>query len=188
MKNFEKKVIIIETYRMLWNIIAMYDETDCYNKYPNNKVNNNIKDYLKLQFKNIRKNIMSLTLGLVDLRQRLLNIVDETESFVRKYERPGVVNRWKKINPKIMFFSCAFDIKENHNDFYKEICRGLVPIKLDCYPDEEFCEERSKYFKSIIDDRNSKNIEWNENKLFENELLNTLTLLFEFDFAKELSN
>ena len=37
------------------------------------------------------------------MKEKLTRIVNETEQFVRSCERPGVVKRWKKMNPDIIF-------------------------------------------------------------------------------------
>lgn len=60
---------------------------------------------------------------------------------------PGVVKRWKKINQKLIFFDCAFDILNDEPEFYNDICRGLTELKLACYPNIELIVAREKYFE-----------------------------------------
>lgn len=182
----ENRTEIAKIYGMLWDIISIYDETDGYNKLSRGVSNIDISEYMTARFKEIRKEVSTLYLGKVNIRNKLMIIVDETESFVRKYEMPGVSSRWKQINPKITFFDYAFDIKENDEEMFKKMQRGLSPLKLSCYPDEEFCLERKKYFDEIHRYNEDNNLNCSKNKMFENEMLNTLTLVFEMDFKAEL--
>ena len=87
-----------------------------------------------------------LFLGEDDIKGKLIRIVDETEQFIRSYERPGVVKRWRRINPQILFFECAFDLMETCPDMYKKISWGLTDLKLACYPDDTLVEARKKIF------------------------------------------
>ena len=66
--------------------------------------------------------------------------MDETEQFVRSYEIPGFVKRWRRINPQILFFDCAFDLMETSPDTYKEMSWGLTDVKLACHPDDTLVE------------------------------------------------
>lgn len=182
----ENRTGLTKVYEMLWDILSLYDETECFNKMPKGTTDTDIWDYMTERFRNVRRTVSALHLGKVNIRNRLMIIVDETESFVRHYEIPGVSTRWRQINPKIMYFSCAFDMKENNKDIYQEMQRGLSYMKLDCYPDEEFCKERKEYFEKIDKYNRENNFKWTENKIFEMELLNTLTLVFEHDFKDEL--
>lgn len=186
MQNLENRIGIVKVYEMLWDILSLYEETECFNKLPKGVMNIDIWDYMTERFKEVRKAVATLYLGKENIRNRLMIIVDETESFVRLYEVPGISTRWRQINPKIMYFSCAFDVKENDKKIYTEMRRGLSYAKLDCYPDEEFCKERKEYFEKIDKSNRENNFKWSENKIFEMELLNTLTLVFENDFKSEL--
>lgn len=118
---------------------------------------------------------------------KIIRIVDETEQFVRIYEKPGVVKRWRRINPQILFFECAFDLLETCPDMYKEISWGLTDLKLACYPDETLVEARKRYFAVAKKKIEDGNLRYSENRIFQNELLRTLTLVFENDFKGYLS-
>lgn len=120
------------------------------------------------------------------MQAKLIRITDETEEFVRAYEKPGVVTRWKRINPRILFFECAFDLMETCPDMYRQISWGLTDLKLACYPDESLIKARKRYFedeKKKIEDRN---LRYSEDRIFQNELLRTLKRVFEFDFKDYL--
>ncbi len=174
-------------YGMLWDVLALYEKTECFNKMPEGeKQQVDIWDYLTDKLLEIRKTIDMLFLGDKDMQAKLIRITDETEEFVRAYEKPGVVTRWKRINPRILFFECAFDLMETCPDMYRQISWGLTDLKLDCYPDESLIKARKRYFedeKKKIEDRN---LRYSEDRIFQNELLRTLKRVFEFDFKDYL--
>lgn len=174
-------------YGMLWDVLALYEKTECFNKMPEEeKQQVDIWDYLTDKLLEIRKTIDMLFLGDKDMQAKLIRITDETEEFVRAYEKPGVVTRWKRINPRILFFECAFDLMETCPDMYRQISWGLTDLKLACYPDESLIKARKRYFedeKKKIEDRN---LRYSEDRIFQNELLRTLKRVFEFDFKDYL--
>lgn len=134
----------------------------------------------------VRKETATAFLGNGELCNKMEQVIDETEQFVRSYEMPGVVKRWKSINPKIIYFDCAFDLMEECPESYKEISRGLTDMRLACYPDEELIENRKNYFAEIKQKNEESNLKYSETRIFQNELLNTLTLVFQNDFEEYL--
>lgn len=187
MKKNEIKTSIKSVYEMIWEVLALYEKTDCYNEIPaDEKEEMDIWEYMSGKLLNIRKAIDTLFLGENKLRNKLNIIVDETEQFVRRYEMPGVVKRWRQINPQILFFDCAFEIMETCPDQYREISRGLTDLKLTCYPDENLVEARNRYFTEVKKKIEDGNLRYTEERVFQNELLRTLTLVFENDFRDYL--
>ena len=178
----EIKTSIKTVYGMLWDVLALYEKTDCYNELPGEENGGNIWDYMGDKLLNIRKTIDTLFLGEDDIRGKITRIVDETEQFIRSYERPGVVKRWRRINPHILFFECAFDLMENCPNMYKEISWGFTDLKLACYPDDTLVEARKRYFGEAKKKIEDGNLQYSEDRVFQNELLRTLTLVFENDF------
>ena len=57
-------------YGMLWEILALYEKTDCYNKVPENEKEKDIWDYLGDKLMRVRKNIDMLFLGQEEPAQR----------------------------------------------------------------------------------------------------------------------
>ena len=182
----EIRTSIKTVYGMLWDVLALYEKTDCYKKIPKGEKEIDIWEYMSDKLLNIRKNIDTLFLGEKVLREKLNNIVDETEHFVQSYEMPGVVKRWRKINPKILFFDCSFDLMEKKPDLYRQISLGLTASKLSCYPDAAFVEERNRYFEEVKKNVDDVNIRYTDKRIFQNELLRTFTLVFENDFMEYL--
>lgn len=178
----EIKTSIRTIYGMLWDVLALYEKTDCYNELPQGEAGVDIWDYMGNKLLDVRKKIDMLFLGENLMKEKLTRIVDETEQFVRSCERPGVVKRWKKMNPDIIFFDCAFELLENNPDMYKEISLGLTDLHLACYPDDALVEKRNKYFAEAKKKIENGNFQYSEDRVFQNELLRTLTLVFENDF------
>lgn len=118
--------------------------------------------------------------------KKLSRIIEDTEYFVNQCLIPGVVTRWKRINPQLVYFDCAFDMMEKCPEFYLEMRRGLTDVHLSCYPDAEFIAKRKAYFERIREKNKLKNTEYSEDRIFQDELLNTLTLLFEDEFMEYL--
>ncbi len=170
----------------LWEILALYEKTDCYNIVLDKDSKSDIWDYMGERFLHVRKTVNVLFLGESELRKKLIQIVDETEYFVRRYEKPGVVKRWKEINPSLLFFDVSFDILDESPKIYKKMCRGLSDIHLACYPDEELIYAKKEYFKQINQANEDNNLQYSEERIFQNELLQTLTLVFENDFKEYL--
>lgn len=182
----EIRTSIKTVYRMLWEILALYEKTDCYNKVPDGENSADIWDYMGERLSEVRKTIDTLFLGNEEVKEKLSHIADETELFVRAYERPGVVKRWRRINPRILFFDCSFDLMEKCPDFYREISWGLTHVKLACYPDLMLVEARKRYFAVAKKKIEDGNLRYTENMVFQKELLRTLTLVFENDLKEYL--
>lgn len=163
----------------------MYEVTEGFNEIPD-KTDKDIWDYLGVRLVDIRKDVHMQFLGQQNIMEKLTRIVDETEFFIRQYEVPGVVMRWKQINPQLLYFDCAFEIMEEEPKTYKMLCRGLTNARLGCYPDEELIANRKAYFKSIEEKNNQANLRYSEKRIFQNELLHTLIILFERDFEEYL--
>lgn len=180
----EIRVLIKRIYERLWELLSLYEETECFNRVPKGAEEDDIWDYMGNRLLEIRREVNQSFLGEKLLRERLLRIVDETEFFVRSYERPGVVERWKKINPRIIFFDCAFDIREQCPDEYLKAMAGISGYELALYPYEALAEKRKKYFAELEEKIKKGNLRYSEDRIFMDELLRTLTMVFEEDFKE----
>ena len=173
---------IKKVYGELWDILALYETTNCYNEVPQESEEKDILKYLEKRLLQVRRKADMLFLGQPEIRSRLMNIVDETEHFVMRCERPGVVKRWLQMNERMLYFDCAFDLMEEAPECYKQISRGLTDVGLCCYPDAELIEARKKYFAVVRGKCEDSNLKYSEDRIFQDELLRTLTLAFENDF------
>ena len=59
-------------------------------------------------------------------------------------------------------------------------------MKLACYPDDTLVEARKRYFAEAKKKIEDGNLQYSEDRVFQNELLRTLTLVFEKDFKEYL--
>ena len=173
-------------YGKLWEVLSLYDVTKCYNEVPKGEAEDDIWIYMGRKIEEVRKEVNSHFLGEREIREKLHNIVDETEYFVRRYERPGVVLRWKQINQKLLYFGCEFELMDEVPEIFKEIQRGLTSISVACVPDEELIQSRKEYFEAINKKSKENNLRYTEEQIFNQELQNTLTLIFENDFSEYL--
>ena len=192
MKKREIRSTIKEVYQKLWELLSLLEETEFFNKVPKGEQmaeNSNGDDavrYVERKIAEIRKSVEPLFPEEGEIVGKLDQIIDETEHFAKRYEIPGVVTRWKQINPKLIYFDCAFDIMEKCPEMYANMRKGLSNIHLSCYPDSELVAQRDAYFARAKEQYKRKNIEYSEDRIFQDELLNTLILLFEDAFQEYL--
>lgn len=192
MKKREISKVIKKVYQELRALLSLLEETEFFNKVPKGEkmaVNSNGDDavrYVERKVAEIRKSVEPLFPEEEEIGRKLDQIIDETEHFTKQYEMPGVVTRWKQINPKLIYFDCAFEIMEECPETYADVRKGLTEIHLSCYPDSELADQRDAYFARAKEQYKRKNIECSEDRIFQDELLNTLTLLFEDAFQEYL--
>jgi len=192
MKKKEIKNAVKTVYQELWDLLSLDVETEHFFKLPKGaeSVENSEEDegwnFAYGKIKEIRDQVIALFPDEWEIIRRLLLIVEETKCFIRNCEVPGVVTRWKQINPRLVYFDCAFEVMETCPEAYLEMRRGLTDVRLSCYPDKELVEKRNAYFADAKarSERNGK--EYSEEQAFQKEILHTLTLLFERDFQEYL--
>lgn len=186
MKEKEIRLGIKTVYGELWELLSLYEETNCFNQVPEGEDEQDIWFYMGKRIQNVRRTVSTIFLGEYKLLKKLHQIVDETEYFIRRYETVGVVLRWKQINPKLLYFDCAFEIMEEAPEMYKKIRSGLSNFSLSCYPDEEMIVKRKEYFERIWKKSEQNNLKYTKKRIFQEELQHTLTLLFEKEFEEYL--
>ncbi len=186
MEKNEIRTSIKTVYGMLWDVLSLYEKTECYNRVPKELGEGDIWEFMGGKLQEVRKEVSKLFLGEEEIRTKLFQIVDEVEHFVRIYERPGVVIRWKQINPRIIFWDCSFDIKKGCPQEYRKVSWGLSNLKFSCYPDESLEEARKRYFEETEKKIKEHNLRYSEERVFQDELQRTLTLVFEQDFKDYL--
>ncbi len=190
MKKSEIRKVIKKVYQELRALLSLLEETEYFNKVPKGEKaaeNSNGDDavrYVERKIAEIRKSVEPLFPEEEEIVRKLDQIIDETEHFTKQYEIPGVVTRWKQINPQLLYFDCAFEIMEECPENYTNMCRGLTNIHLSCYPDSELIAARKAYFERIRENDRLHNREYSEDRAFQEELLHTLELLFEDAFKQ----
>lgn len=192
MKKKEIKNAVKTVYQELWDLLSLDVETEHFFKLPKGaeSVENSEEDegwnFAYGKIKEIRDQVIALFPDEWEIIRRLLLIVEETKCFIRNCEVPGVVTRWKQINPRLVYFDCAFEVMETCPEAYLEMRRGLTDVRLSCYPDEELVEKRNVYFADAKAKSECDGKEYSEEQAFQKEILHTLTLLFERDFQEYL--
>lgn len=186
MRREEINLAIKTVFSELYKIVGLYEITGCYNYIPGQK-SVDVWKYMERKILVVRRIVDSLLLGEEVVSKKLHRIIDETEYFVKCYERPGTVMRWKQINPKLLFFDCAFDLLEQlDHDAYLCMQRGLTNTRLSLYPDEKLIMDRKKYFQEIYKKNQENNLQYSEERIFQNEMHDTLKLVFENDLKEYL--
>ncbi len=188
-ENSRCNVQIKEIYRMLYEILYEMDESYNYNFVPDKETKNiDAFGYYEKRIDAVRKLVNTRLLDTRKIRQKLIQIIDETEVFVKSYSIPGVVPRWKKLNKKITYFDPVYDICVENYKLYKAVCNrevsidNLIMFRFDFLPMEKDFEERAEYFASVAQKVDDGNLQYSYEKVFRNELLLTLEKVFEHDF------
>lgn len=172
-------------FGMLYDILALYEASGCYNYIPGTKDTDGAWGYFEGLIENARKKLTVDFLGKRDdtVCQRLDRIISETEVFIKRYEVPGVVTRWQEINPQIKYFDCVFDLMDEMGmETAEQLNRDG---RLAFFPSDRVTKARNAYFaqKKLANDRD--NLQYSEERIFQNELLRTLAMVFENDFGKD---
>ena len=151
--------------------------------------------------------IMSINPEVAEISSKLNKIINDTSYFFDKHvirqEAQGVVFLWGAINPHLTYFDRVFELMEKYPETYmdmkvqggqfvyhdKEVLRlrdsrhiNLSPE----YPGPELVAERNAYFEKIKERNERENLNWSKERFFQEELMNTLKLLFEDAFREYL--
>ena len=181
-QKVNKEVEIKEVFELLWDILSLYEESDCCNYLPGTKDNEGAWEYFDGLILNVRKKANSSFLGERDSEEyrKLNTIIDEIEKFVKCFSIPGVVERWRAINPRINYYDCTFEVIDacGPKAFVEAANRGMLAY----IPTKEDVTDRKRYFEALERKNDADNLRYSETRMFQNELLETLTKVFEHDF------
>lgn len=170
-------------FGMLYDILALYETSNCFNCIPGTDDMDGAWEYFEGLIGNVRKKLTADLLGQRDSAeyQKLECIIDETEVFIKSYSVPGVVKRWRAINPQINFFDCVFDLID---ELGMETARALNSAgRFAFFPSDFVIKARDMYFAEKAVRNVEGNLQYTETRLFQNELLQTLAMVFENDFG-----
>ena len=177
--------LVKTVFGMLYDILALYETSDSFNCIPGTDDTDGAWRHFEGLIGDVRKKLTADCLGKrdSDTYQKLERIIDETEVFVKSYSVPGVVKRWRAINPQINFFDCVFDIID---ELGMETARALNRAgRLAYFPSDFAIKARDMYFAEKAVQNVEGNLRYTETRLFQNELLQTLAMVFEKDFGGE---
>ena len=170
-------------FGMLNDILELYEASDCFNRIPGTDDGEDAWEYFEKRVGDVRKKLTGDCRGRIadEEYRKLEQIIDETEIFVKSYSVPGVVKHWKEINPRINYFDCVFEIIEEQG---MEEARRLNNMgMLDFFPDDDDIKARKDYFEQIKSANDRDGLRYSEERIFQNELLRTLAMVFENDFG-----
>ena len=175
---------IAQIYERLRGLLAEYTETNCYNVVPERASDPDGLAYTTRRLEEIRDEAAPLE-RCPEVMERLARFLSETEHFLRQYEQPGVVARWRELNPPIEFFDCAFDLLEEEPELFEQIRTGRCgPLYLECCPGPKDLRRRQDYFAAVRRRFARDGREYSDDAAFQDELCRTLDLVFRADFGE----
>lgn len=173
----ELKVI----YRMMQKIILEYEISCAYNYRPGTQMEDGF-EYYDLELENIRSEIYVRFMSNEDYRNRLCKILGELEEFVKSYSIPGTNSRWLEISPELKYFDCVYQFIEETPDIFDKIENSVIHFSF--IPTQKEIKERNEYFAKIIKESYQKNLKYSEERIFQNQLVESLEQIFIHDFPE----
>ena len=171
-------------YGHLRGLLAKYTETDCYHEVPEGASDPDGPAYVMRRLGEIREEAAALA-RCPEAAARMERILDETEFFLRQYEQPGVVTRWRELNPLIGLFDCAFDLLEEEPELFERIrTKQDSVLRLKCSPGPDDLRRRRDYFAATRQRFAREGRTYSEDAVFQDELCRTLNLVFRADFGE----
>ena len=184
MNKQAKRLAVHIIYEELAWLLTQYEATNCFNEVPAGTPETDPLEYLKNRLQNIRCSAAMLFFGDSDLEEKIEQVIGETEFFLKQYEVPGVVQRWKELNPNLTFFDCAFDLITECPEEFGRMRMGLSPLGLSCYPDKKELRRRKAYFAAVRRRFARAGRKYSEEAAFQDELCQTLEQVFRADFGE----
>lgn len=178
-----KQLAIGLVYQQLLCFLSEYTQTERFNRVPADAPETWPLAYTSRRLLEIWQSAAALLEGETELTEKMERLLAETVYFTRQYEQPGVVLRWKRCNPDLIFFESAFTLLEEDPALYEQIRMGLTFGGLDCYPDRKWIRRRKAYFTAARRRLAREGKEWSRDRVFQEELCRTLTLMFQRDFG-----
>lgn len=183
MKKRTNQLAIRLVHEQLRQFLSEYEETERFNQVPAGAPETWPVSYTSRRLLEIWRTACTLLQGEQDLLEKMERILAETVYFTREYEQPGVVRRWKQLNPNLLFFEAAFDFMEESPELYEQMRMGLLPFRPACLPDQSWCRRRDAYFAAARERLSREGRGWSRDLLFQEELCRTLDLVFRKDFG-----
>lgn len=154
------------------NILAEYAATDCFNRKK--AINSDIVRYYRKKVDALEIMVMQIHKN-EEVVKALFGITTIIKKFVCAGEYPGIIKEWYEINPKLRFYSPAFDLMIANPESF-EI--AFMNDMLDYHPTEEDKNEYLEYFAKLKKDNEENNYHYNLNDWFQKELISTVDVLF----------
>lgn len=176
-------------YGMLNDILWQLESSDHYNYIPGTKENG--WDHFEGELSRVEAAIQRDFLGEADVQRRLDRIVKEMRRFVKRFEVPGVSDRWLEIDPALKYFDGVFEVMENEPELYLRIERradeatpGKIVPRFAFQPTVREVLERRAYFEAVRAENKALNNQFSEDRIFQNEVVRALGLVMIHDFPE----
>mgnify|MGYP000012357313 FL=1 len=169
---------IKQIYGHLRGLLAEYMETHWYHQAPEGAAESDGLAYAARRLEEIRAEAAPLA-RCSEVAERIEQLLVETEIFLFRDEWPGVVPRWREVNPSIDFFDFASDLLELFVRFGKS---GSVDP--DDPVDLRRRQRRQDYFAAVQQRFAREGRAYSDDAAFQDELLRTLDLVFRADFGE----
>lgn len=174
--NFAERCVKA-VYSALIKVISEYSLSDCFNRTPDNS---DALLYYRRKIDKIEAMIYQLH-GHNDLKNKMLSVTDAIKKKICTCDFPGVPSSWYEINPNLKFYTAGFEIMAESPDFYKKIKNRETWIRLEYYPKESEMELCCEYFSALYKKSEENNYHYNTDDFFQQELINTVKIIFETD-------
>ena len=171
-------------FGMLYDLLSLYASSGGFNRIPGTENRNGAWNHFEERIDRIRKQLVPLFWGRRESEtfQKLEQIVKETEILLKSFSIPGVVPRWRAINPAINYYDCVYDLIDELGREAAQQFHRSGNISFAFFPDETEVDERNRYFRKKQRENAEGNLQYTKERIFQMELLETLTKVFEHDF------
>lgn len=180
--NFAEKCVKA-VYSALVKVVSEYSASDCFNRTPDDS---DALLYYRRKVDKIEAMIQQLH-GHNDLANKMLSVTYAIKRMICTCDFPGVPSSWYSINPNLRFYTAGFSIMVEAPDFYRKLKNRETWIRLEYYPEESEMELCYEYFAALYKDSEENNFHYNLNDFFQQELINTIKIIFEKDIDRYLS-
>lgn len=118
-------------------------------------------------------------------RKVLLQLCDDIKVIISYSSIPGTPESWERINPKISYFDPVYYFLYNEPELYQKVHNNQIKnISFRFYPTKEEIQNQKEYFKKY-EEMKDKNVDIIEEELYQNELIETLDMIFMKNFKTE---
>ena len=212
----EKEAIkrwIHEVYEKLCALLSLYEETDCFHAVPEGEDEEFLNRKFRELDQSVNRDPSDMDEEALGVMGRLKQIMWDVGIFVAnaKCNPQMAVLRLKSANWQLIYFDEIFDLMEEYPETYKEILaerrlqkeleiKGMHEFPADAetrkrlredlsnlpVPSEKLIAERKAYFAKIREGNEREHVTLSKKRMFQEELLNTMHILFERNFQAYL--
>lgn len=136
-------------------------------------------DYYDARIQEIRREVDNRFWNHSEIRDKLYKLLEDEETFIKSYSRPGVPERWMVYNPHLRYFDCVYDFIEKAPELYEQIKNSKI-LHFSFYPDETECRARKEYFDALRE--KNERLQYSIDRCYQNEVVEAFRLVFNSEF------